>query len=103
VPSGIQIRTGESSFLGSRSDGTIYGFAVQVRGCQPGYATAVHLLQSGVDTAVIALWLGHECIETTHGYQKADLKQKEKAIQKLAPAGQAAARFRADDSLPAFL
>jgi integrase/recombinase XerD len=67
------------------------------------HTTAMHLLQSGVDIAVIALWLGHESIETTHGYLEADLKLKEKALQKLAPAGQAAPRFRADDPLLAFL
>jgi site-specific recombinase XerD len=33
----------------------------------------MHLLQSGVDISVIALWLGHECIETTHIYIEADL------------------------------
>src|ERR1035438_8060593 len=44
--------------------------------------------------AVIALWLGHESIETTHGYLEADLKLKEKALQKLVPAGQAAPRFQ---------
>jgi site-specific recombinase XerD len=64
---------------------------------------AMHLLQSRVDIAVIALWLGHESIETTHGYLEADLKLKEKALQKLAPAGQAAPRFQADDPLLAFL
>ena len=37
------------------------------------HTTALHLLQSGVDIAVIALWLGHESIETTHGYVEADL------------------------------
>jgi hypothetical protein len=63
----------------------------------------MHLLQSGVDIAVIALWLGHESIETTHGYLEADLKLKEKALKKLAPAGHAAPRFQADDPLLAFL
>jgi site-specific recombinase XerD len=67
------------------------------------HTTAMHLLESGVDIAVIALWLGHESIETTHGYLEADLKLKEKALQKLAPAGQAAPRFQADDPLLAFL
>ena len=67
------------------------------------HTTAMHLLQSGVDIAVIALWPGHESIETTHGYLEADLKLKEKALQKLAPAGQAAPRFQADDPLLAFL
>jgi site-specific recombinase XerD len=67
------------------------------------HTTAMHLLQSGVDIAVIALWLGHESIETTHGYLEADLKLKEKALQKLAPAGQAAPHFQAGDPLLAFL
>ena len=67
------------------------------------HTTAMHLLESGVDIAVIALWLGHESIETTHGYLEADLKLKEKALQKLVPAGQAAPRFKADDPLLAFL
>jgi site-specific recombinase XerD len=67
------------------------------------HTTAMHLLQAGVDITVIALWLGHESIETTHGYMEADLKLKEKALQKLAPAGQAAPRFKADDPLLAFL
>jgi hypothetical protein len=38
-----------------------------------------------VDIAVIALWLGHENIQTTHGYIEADLLIKEQALQKLAP------------------
>lgn len=67
------------------------------------HTTAMHLLQAGVDIAVIALWLGHESIETTHGYLEADLKLKEKALQRPAPAGQAAPRFQADDPLLAFL
>jgi type II secretory ATPase GspE/PulE/Tfp pilus assembly ATPase PilB-like protein len=54
---------------------------------------ALHLLQSGVDIAVIALWLGHENIQTTQGYIEADLSIKEQALQKVVAAGQAAARF----------
>lgn len=53
--------------------------------------TAMHLLQSGVDITVIALWLNHESIETTHGYSEQT------------PSGQAAPRFQSDDPLPAFL
>jgi integrase/recombinase XerD len=56
-----------------------------------------------VDIAVIALWLGHENIQTTHGYIEADLSIKEQAQQKVAAAGQAAARFKPDDALLAFL
>lgn len=67
------------------------------------HATAMHLLQSGVDISVIALWLGHESIETTHIYLEADLKTKERALEKLAPAGQAVRRYKAEDEVLAFL
>jgi integrase/recombinase XerD len=67
------------------------------------HTTAMHLLQSGVDIAVIALWLGHESIETTHIYLEADLGAKERALQKLAPAGAQVPRYQADDAVLAFL
>jgi len=63
----------------------------------------MHLLQSGVDITIIALWLGHERLQTTHGYVEADLATKEKALQKLSPAGQATPRFRATDTVLTFL
>lgn len=47
------------------------------------HTTAMHLLQSGVDLTVIALWLGHEKIETTHQYMAADIEMKRKALAKL--------------------
>lgn len=67
------------------------------------HSTAMHLLQAGVDLATIALWLGHERLETTHLYLEADLKMKERALQHLAPLGPPARRFKADQSLLAFL
>lgn len=67
------------------------------------HTTAVHLLQSGVDVAVIALWLGHESIETTHVYLEIDMATKERALGKVAPLGPAPGRFKADDALMAFL
>ena len=45
----------------------------------------MHLLQSGVDITVIALWLGHESIETTHVYIEADLAMKQTALEKTTP------------------
>lgn len=48
-------------------------------------------------------WLGHESVETTHGYVEADLTMMENALGKLAPAGSAPGRFRASDDLLAFL
>jgi integrase/recombinase XerD len=67
------------------------------------HTTAMHLLQAGVDIATIALWLGHESIETTHVYLETDLAMKEKALEKLAPIEGEWKRFHADDPLLAFL
>lgn len=67
------------------------------------HTTALHLLQAGVDIAVIALWLGHESLETTHVYLEIDLAHKEQALHKLAPVEGPMARFTAPDPLLAFL
>lgn len=67
------------------------------------HTTAMHLLHAGVDFATIALWLGHEQLETTHMYVEADLTLKEQALDKLAPLGQRTRRFKADDTVLAFL
>jgi site-specific recombinase XerD len=67
------------------------------------HTCAMHLLQAGVDMAVIALWLGHESIETTHIYVEADLAIKQKALERIAPTDHPVRRFKADDSLLAFL
>jgi site-specific recombinase XerD len=67
------------------------------------HTTAMHLLQSGVDINVIALWLGHESPTTTHQYVEADLAMKEKALSRLQDPNAAATRFRPDDALLAFL
>jgi hypothetical protein len=69
----------------------------------PRHSTAMHLFRAGVDMAVIALWLGHESLETTHVYVEADLATKERALEKLAPMPGMPARYRADDKLLAFL
>jgi integrase/recombinase XerD len=67
------------------------------------HTTAMHLLQSGVECSVIALWLGHESLETTHIYVEADLDTKEAALNKLAPPTTTVRRFKPDDALLAFL
>ena len=46
------------------------------------HTTAMHLLQSGVDITVIAMWLGHESIETTHLYVTTSLELKEKRLRR---------------------
>ena len=67
------------------------------------HSTAMHLLQAGVDIATIALWLGHESIETTHRYLQADLAMQEKTLEKLGPIEGEWKRFHADDPLLTFL
>jgi integrase/recombinase XerD len=67
------------------------------------YSTAMDLLQHGVDHSVIALWLGHESVETTQMYLHADLAIKEQALARTAPLNVAAGRYRPTDRLPVFL
>lgn len=67
------------------------------------HTAAMELLQHGVDRSVIALWLGHESMETTQVYLHADLALKEKALAKAAPLGIKLCRYRPDDKLLAFL
>jgi site-specific recombinase XerD len=67
------------------------------------HAAAMELLQGGVDRAVIALWLGHESVETTQIYLDADLALKEEALAKTNPVKGAPKRFQPDDELLAFL
>ena len=67
------------------------------------HTTAMHLLQSGVDLAVIALWLGHESPATTHMYLEADLSMKERALDRLQPTGATSGRYRPPDQLMQFL
>jgi integrase/recombinase XerD len=68
------------------------------------HTAAMELLQAGVDRSVIALWLGHESIETTQIYLDADLALKERALAKLAQAdAKPSGRYRPDDQLLAFL
>jgi site-specific recombinase XerD len=67
------------------------------------HTTAMHLLQSGVDISVIALWLGHESPTTTHQYIEADLAMKDRALAKLQEPDAKIQRYRAPDSLLEFL
>lgn len=67
------------------------------------HTAAMELLRHGVDRTVIALWLGHESVETTHVYLHADLNLKEQALAKTSALGLKPGRFRANDDLVAFL
>jgi len=67
------------------------------------HTLAMDLLEHGVDRSVIALWLGHEKMETTQIYLHASLSLKEKALAKTKPYNGRACRYRPPDQLMAFL
>jgi integrase/recombinase XerD len=67
------------------------------------HSTAMELLHHGVDQSVIALWLGHESVETTQVYMHADLRLKEKALARMTAPASNPGRYRPDDKLLAFL
>jgi integrase/recombinase XerD len=67
------------------------------------HSAAMRLLRAGIDTSVIALWLGHEQTETTQIYLHADLQIKERALERTALTKTKPGRFRPTDKLLAFL
>jgi len=67
------------------------------------HTAAMELLQAGVDRSVIALWLGHESVETTQIYLDANLVLKEKALAKTTPLNVRVKRYRPSDNLLHFL
>ncbi|UWU25585.1 site-specific integrase (plasmid) [Rhizobium sp. CB3060] len=67
------------------------------------HSTAMELLHHGVDQSVIALWLGHESVETTQIYIHADMRLKEKALSQVTRPEAHPGRYRPNDELLAFL
>jgi integrase/recombinase XerD len=67
------------------------------------HTAAMRLLLAGVDTTVIALWLGHEQVSTTTIYLHADMQQKERAIARVRPPATKPGRYRPGDAVLAFL
>lgn len=67
------------------------------------HTTAMSLLEAGVDQVVIALWLGHESVETTQIYIHASMSLKEKAMERIHPHAAPPGRYRPGDRLLAFL
>ena len=63
----------------------------------------MHLLQSGVDITVIAMWLWHESLETTHQYVEANLAMKDEALSMLDEIPIQRVCYRASEKLPQFL
>jgi site-specific recombinase XerD len=67
------------------------------------HTAAMEMLQAGVDRSMIALWLGHESVETTQIYLDADLAMKEKILSKITPIKSQKGRYRPSDQLLSFL
>jgi integrase/recombinase XerD len=67
------------------------------------HAAAMRLLHAGVDSTVIALWLGHQSVDTTKIYLHADLELKQRAIARTTPPSSKPGRYRPPDVLLAFL
>jgi len=67
------------------------------------HAAAMRLLHAGVDTTIIALWLGHESVATTQIYVHADLALKEQALARTAPINTTPGRYQPSDNVLAFL
>lgn len=67
------------------------------------HSVAMNLLQAGVDISTIAIWLGHESIETTHKYMVADIEIKRKAMEKLNEPSASSFNYKPSGSILAFL
>jgi site-specific recombinase XerD len=67
------------------------------------HTAAMRLLHAGVDTSVIALWMGHEQADTTQIYLHSDLELKEKALARTTPVNTKPGRYQPPDQLLAFL
>jgi site-specific recombinase XerD len=67
------------------------------------HSAAMALLERGVDRSVIALWLGHESVETTQMYLHADMRMKEWALRRTSPIDGEPGRYQPDDALLAYL
>lgn len=67
------------------------------------HTMAMDMLQAGVDRSVIALWLGHESVDTTQIYLEATLAMKEKALSKITPPQGKPGRYQPGDRLLSFL
>jgi integrase/recombinase XerD len=99
--SGVEDRLREAVRIAVATHPTLEGRRISPHTLR--HTTAMHLLQSGVDITVIALWLGHEGTETTHQYVEADLALKERALSRIEELPSLPLRYRAGEELLRFL
>lgn len=100
-PDAVELAVARHAKTATRSCPTLVGKAVTPHTLR--HTTAMRLIHAGVDTSVIALWLGHESVETTQIYLHADLRLKERALARTTPPNVVPGRYRAPDALLAFL
>jgi integrase/recombinase XerD len=98
---GLQRRLATHVTTAARHCPTLHGKAITPHTLR--HTAAMRLLHAGVDTSVIALWLGHETVATTQIYIHADLKLKEKALNRTAPQDATPGRYQPTDQILAFL
>ncbi len=99
--SGVRDRLNRAVAMAQQTCPTLRGQRVSPHTIR--HSTAVHLLESGTDLAVIALWLGHSSPAVTHQYLEADLATKEATLNRLNDLNPGPARLRPRDRLLAFL
>jgi integrase/recombinase XerD len=100
-PDGLQRRLATHVAIATRHCSTLHGKTITPHTLR--HSAAMRLLHAGVDTSVIALWLGHETVATTQIYIHADLELKEKALNRTAPQDATAGRYQPTDQVLAFL
>ena len=98
---GVQYLLNKHRMTASRVCPSLKDKRVTVHRCR--HTMAMDLLQAGVDRSVIALWLGHESVETTQIYVEATLAMKEQALAKTKPRNCRASRYQPGDRLLGFL
>lgn len=100
-PDGLQRRLAVHVATATRHCPTLHGKTITPHTLR--HSAAMRLLHAGVDTSVIALWLGHETVATTQIYIHADLELKEKALNRTAPQEATPGRYQPTDQVLAFL
>lgn len=99
--SGIRFRIDKIVSLASGESPTLREKNISVHTFR--HSTAMNLLASGVDLSTIAIWLGHESIETTHKYMIADLEMKRKALEKIESPVKVSYRYKPSSDILSFL
>jgi integrase/recombinase XerD len=99
--SGVESRLKKAAAIATKNQPSLKGRRISPHTMR--HTTAMHLLESGVDLTVIALWLGHESTLTTHMYMEADMAMKDRALDKIKPASTKRLRYRPTDKVLQFL